>query len=73
MAMSFTKTKWMAITQTPHNDARLNINDHEIERVSKFNYLESIIEDDCNPKSAVRQNVKRVCFALIRIRLCLTQ
>ena len=55
MEMSFTKTKWMAITQTTHNDARLNIDGHEIERVSRFKYLGSIIEDDGNPKSAVRR------------------
>ena len=71
MAMSFNKTKWMAITQTPHNDARLNIDGHEIERLSRFNYLGSIIEDDSNPKSAVRENVKRARFALIRIRCAL--
>ena len=68
MEMSFTGTKWMAITQTPHNDVRLNIDGYEIEHMSRFGYLGSIIEDDGSPKSAVRKNVKRARFALIRIR-----
>ena len=64
--MSLTETKWMAITQTLPNDARLNIDSHEMERVSRFNYLGSIIEDDGNPKSAVEENVKRARFALTK-------
>ena len=73
MAMSFTKTKWMAITQTPHNNARHNIDGHEIEQVNRFKYLVSIIEDDINSKSAVRQNVKRAPFCTHNYLLCLTQ
>ena len=71
MAISFTKTKWMAITPSQTDDAQLIIDGQEIEKVHRFKYLGSIIEDDGSPKSAVSSNIKRARYALIRIRCAL--
>ena len=71
MEMSFAKTKWMAITPTTTSDAQLIIDGQEIEKVNRFKYLGSIIEDDGNPRSAVKDNIRRARYALIRIRCAL--
>lgn len=66
------KTKFMIFSRQPHNGTTLELNGSQIERVSKFKYLGSIITEDLNPDCEIkcRIEIARATFNNMRSFLC---
>lgn len=66
------KTKFMIVSRTEHNNLKLEHNGIPLERVSKFKYLGSFITEALDPDIEIKQRIEvaRTAFNKMRSLLC---